>query len=232
MTDQPEPAVASKPADDSGRLRTAFAFLIALISITGALVTWRAEVAGSEAGRADREGTIVAVTAEGDRQQAEAQARAEGRAAQRAYEAYAASQIYKKVRDAADTQSAYGAAERKFLQEDGVAVKLTDGYFVLDFVKHNAFGYPTAPAYDVDRRTTDLLAQGQSETDSQRFFDEADHLESTRSDLFAIDVALVVALALIAIAQVTRRRRTALMWAAPGLVLFLAATALFAAVEA
>ncbi|MDQ1697804.1 MAG: hypothetical protein QOJ03_3157, partial [Frankiaceae bacterium] len=124
------------------------------------------------------------------------------------------------------------AADRKYLQEDDVALKLTDGYFVLDFVKHNEFGYPTDPAYDVDRRVDDLLAQGQTETDSARFFAEADQMETSRSKLFAIDVGLVVALALIAIGQVTRRRRNALMWAAPGLVLFVAATVLFVAVEA
>lgn len=229
MTDGPVPGEQDA---ESGLLRTALAVLIALISVTGALVTWRAEVAGSEAGRADREGTIVAVTAEGARQQAEAQARAEGRAAQRAYEAHAASLIDKQVRDTATSVAAFDEANRRFLQDDGVALKLTDGYFVLDFVKHDSSGYVTDPGYDVNGRVADLLAQGQTETDSGRYFAEADRLESSRSKLFALDVALVVALALVAIGQVTRRRRMALGWAAPGLLLFLTATVLFAAVEA
>lgn len=216
---------------ESNRLRTVLAILIALISITGALVTWRAEVAGSEAGRADREGTIVAVSAEGARQQAEAQARAEARAAQRAYETNSAGNIYQTVRDNADSTGEYDAANRKYLQENGVAIKLTDGYFVLDFVEHDDFGYVTNPEYDVDGRVADILAQQQTETDSERFFEEADAMESRRGDLYALDVMLVLALALIAVGQLTRRRQTAIAWAVPGTALFLVATALFIVVE-
>jgi hypothetical protein len=216
---------------ESNRLRTALAVLIALISITGALVTWRAEVAGSEAGREDREGTIVAVTAQGARQQADAQARAEARAAQRAYEANAAGNIFQRVRDNANSVGEYDSANRRFIQENGVAIKLTDGYFVLDFVEHDEFGYVTNPEYDVEGRVADLLAQRQTETDSERFFEEADEMESRRGQLYALDVALVLALALIAIGQVTRRRKVALAWAMPGAALFVVAAALFVVVE-
>ena len=226
-----EQVEADEHASESGLLRTVLAVLIALISITGALVTWRAEVAGSEAGRADREGTIVAVTAQGARQQAEAQARAEARAAQRAYEANSAGNIAQKVRDNAQSVGEYDAANRRFLQENGVAIKLTDGYFILDFVQHDEFGYVTNPEYDVQGRVADLLAQRQTETDSKRYFEEADDMEGQRSNLYALDVALVLALALIAIGQVTRRRNAAIAWAAPGTVLFLTAAVLFVVVE-
>lgn len=212
-------------------VRTALAFLIALISITGALVTWRAEVSGSEAGKADREGTIVAVNAESARQQAVAQARAEARAAQRSYEAWSASQLYDKEMKSA-SGAAYIDALKHYRQENALAIKLTDGYFVLDFTTHDNDGYVTAPGYDIEGRVGDLLAQQSEGNESpERFFAEATDLENRESHLYELDVALVVALALVAVGQLAATRRRALSWAAPGALIYVAATALFIAVE-
>lgn len=214
------------------RFRTVLAVLIALISVMGAITTWRAEVAGSEAGQDNSQGQIVAATAAGLRQQQLAEALSEAHAAQRSYE----DQKNFTLREQEANQASADVAEqlRFEAQEDNsVALKLLDlGFWSPDYVAHSTVELPTSVQYDVERRVNDLMREQEVDTDSQRWYDSANEELTTRNQLYGVDLLLVVALALVAIAQIVRRRRTAYAWALPGGSLFLAGLVLFALVEA
>ncbi len=227
-----EPQAAHhQPSSD--RFRVVLAILIALISVMGAITTWRAEVAGSDAGEANSEGEVVAATAAGQRQQYLATALSQAHAAQRSYEDEKQFTFNENEAKLA-TSTAVSTQLRLLAQEDNdVALKLLDlGYWTPDYVPHSTAQLPTSVDYDINRQVDDLMRENEVDTDSQRWYDEATAALTTRNQLYGVDLLLVLALALMALAQIVRRRRTAMIWAAPGGVLFVAALILFTVIEA
>jgi hypothetical protein len=214
------------------RFRTVLAILIAFVSVMGAITTWRAEVSGSEAGQANSEGQIVEATAAGELQQFLAEAQAQAHAAQVSYEDQ---RLYTIDERQAATASPAVAAQLRLeaIEDNAVALKLLDlRFWTVDYVAHNATQLPTSVTYDVNRQVSDLMRENEVDTNSQRWYDDANADLNTRNQLYGLDLLLVMSLALMAIAQIVRRRRSAWLWAAPGGALLVAALALFIVVEA
>ena len=64
----------------------------------------------------------------------------------------------------------------------------------------------TAPAYDVARRTADLVSESRMPADSAFWFAQADKEQRKRRYLLLLDIALVIGLSCATAAQFTRRR--------------------------
>lgn len=232
MSQDPPAEVGAQPAPHpehpaaahgGGRMKLAIAVLIAAISIVAALTTWRAEVAGSSASEANRNGGTNALSFEGATVTFLAQAQGEQQ------------KLLHYLDVAAATKEL--AAQAAGATDPAVKADLTRRLQVEQrVVEDDQFTYPAeyvtaTGTFDVDRRVTDLLRQNRVEDESAKEFRAADGLQKHRRTLVRLDILLVGALALCTLAQVSRRRRFTQLFFGAGAATFAVATLLFAAVE-
>lgn len=216
-TDAPNPARLE-------RLKIACALTIAVISVLGAVVAWRASAAGSRSGDAERDGLVAAASEAGRHTAADATARRDELAYRRWARHRAAAQAKLDQLEALPPGSAVAETVR---HDAEVELKLTQAfrqYLEADY--QQAHG-----TYDLAKRTQDELAAAQQKAaDPTDLFDEADDQESQQHRLIGIELLLILSLALVTMAQVAEGERRTLAWALPGWLGSLAGCVLFVAV--
>ena len=239
--------VVEREIEHESPLKLAIALLIAAVSVVGALVTFRAEIAGSAAAGFDRQGRAIAVAATSLKATSETQAEAEARIYLRfaAYR-YRAQDLRKQV--AAASPDIATRLARDVAVEEDLARSLCTG-FNAEYVRGGS-GLPgtgvacfnsvttdfTEGTYDVQKRAADrttaaVITNADNEVDSGRYFRLSDARSSHADFLLRLDLVLLVALVLFTFAQMARRRRRAIVLLVTGLAVFVATTALFVAVE-
>jgi hypothetical protein len=177
--------------------------LIVFISCAGGILASQAESAGSAAARHNREGVVAALRFHGEVEQAELQARRE----QRTFLAYVAASLRSEAQASlgADPVAKLDAeAERRF------AARLEQA-FPEEYRKQPARGGLAAATFDVERRTTDLVAERQARNDSEHFFALAAEKKGRRDALLYAGLVLLLALASVAVGQLTERRPYAML---------------------
>jgi len=209
----PAPTAAPPTPEDQERATwrgTAIAVLIALIAITGTLVAWRAEVAGSGAADAERDGLAVAVTAQGARLQAEVSAREEERLFRRYAAARTAEDELRAQAEAAGSEVVRADLARQADIERALAAHFYQ-QFVPDYVVPGIQADLAEQRYDVAARAADSVRQDQVDTDADRRFRSADRLDAHRRTLVELGLVLIAALVFATLAQLSRGRRSLLL---------------------
>jgi hypothetical protein len=185
--------------------------LSALITCTGAIVGWQADLAGSAAADYDRQGVVEAVRFQGEAQRAETDARTE----ERTFAAYAAARVAQR---ASRAQAPYDeAAAVEALAQRRLADRLARG-FAAGFVRQGT--RDAGATFDTRARAAELLREREVRDDSARLFARGDAEKERRQSLLAVAGVLVLGLAATAFAQLSTVRHHAVAGAAAGLLAF------------
>ena len=179
--------------------------LIGVVSVTGALVTWRAAILGEQATDKDRQ--VVAETALQER--SEANAELQLRSEIEAFARYRADMVLaqeldtdaQELRDRAleeRAQAAEDEAEERRLVADTLSLNTLD----LQYVEFDDAGVPVS--FDEDRRRDDLrrLDQEASQVNPGQTAEEADRLRNRSQRFVGWIVVFVAAIVLLTIAQI------------------------------
>jgi len=212
VVEQPEPAAPEKPAvlEKEGCLsrhfETVIAICIAIVTVTGAFVAWRASTAGGSAADAERQGILSAVSRE--RVQTDHRTRLYNDL--RIFTDYIQNQdIASLLKQDAQKLGEMGQTERaeSLLREADVHEDLADSaYGFLDYPQYvrednmgrktyDAEGYLQA-SLAIETRTQDLNPDDD--------FREADRLHLLKQWLVGIVIVLAVALLFLTLAQITQ----------------------------
>ncbi|HWG74544.1 MAG TPA: hypothetical protein VG184_10885 [Acidimicrobiales bacterium] len=218
-----EQAAAPDHTDRHKRLHLTIALSIAVVSVLGALVSWRAEVHASAASELDQ--NAVAATINATNQAAQAQTLAAS--AQSEYERYA------RLGDEAARLDPRGCGETHASSISGVEADVACSVQVV-FSEYNDPGYINANGtFNVEKYAADVVAADRYGVDAnpahyQKAAAQDRNLEDT---LLYLSIGLVVALALFTLGRLAKERRRILALAVPGWLALGGALALFAAME-
>lgn len=225
------PARKSQQSEHAARnrLRGYSALLITLIAAMGAIVTWRAEVAATKAAELTQRGVVIEINLGAEQSQDRAQAVGEAADVTR-------------VQQLLDERNLLGE-ELSLATAGPVKVQLkTDysvAYWVAEWQLRNDWpdnfylsNAPTAPNYNIARRTADLVAESRIPTNSTAFFAQASNQQNIRRNLLLQDIGLVIGLACATVAhQLTRRGRLQRFCAAAGTAILALGLAAFLVLE-
>jgi osmotically-inducible protein OsmY len=214
----------------ANRFKSVIAVLIGLVSLTGAVATWRAASLGSLAADTDRRSIIESVQVEKSRAAAEAQLRAEEQYFAR-YRANVVSDEGLKSDANASRQAGNEAQARDLLDQaqvfEELAKNLSQLTFNTDYITTDPKGNQV---FDEVRRRRDLLRNDTeaSRLDPDQTVAEADRLHARSQRMVKWIVAFVGIIVLLTIAQLSRPRVRPLLasvstglWLAITLVAFL-----------
>jgi hypothetical protein len=208
----PEPPVAPPPADDHekhehGRLALFLALSIAVVSVLGAVVGWRAEVHASSASRYEQDAVAASITATQLHSDAEAQASA----AQSNYE------HYRRLGDEADRLVADPCPvdnPTTLIELDAEAAcamqAVFAGYDDPAYVKNGAF--------DVSKYAADVqkVASYEADADPETYEALAEQERHHEDNMLYLSLGLVLALALLTLARLGKATASRLVLAVPG----------------
>jgi hypothetical protein len=219
-----------EPRDNShGRLREYSAVLIALIATLGAIATWRAEVAATNAAELTQQGIVIAINLGAEQTQDRAQAMGEAADVAR-------------VQQLLDERNAFseelsvtppGPANTQLETEYDIAAWVAEWQLRNDWPdNYYLSSAQSAPTYDITQRTSDLVADSGIPTDSATLFARASGEQDRRRELLLLDIGLVIGLACATVAhQLARRSRLQLFCVAAGTAIFTLGLIVFWIVE-
>lgn len=206
---------------ENNRLSTLVALLIAVVSVVGAVVTWRASVAGDGAGDADVAGIRATINL----------TETNALAAVKGYSDYASFIDYYKYRET----GLYLEAEIEELPEDtpeeetaALNKELADTY---DLTTAASLAFPNDylnrdGTYALARQTGEFVANAAREKDinPQPSFDEADAMRSHTDRLLIALSVLVIALVFYTLIEATDSKMLKYLLLLAGTVIFIAGT--------
>lgn len=200
--------VTARPTHEHGRVSGLIAVTIALVSVLGAIVGWRAETHASRAGRYEQDAVATAITA--------AQVHSDaGTVAARAASEY---DHYARLGREADVLRAdacnRGLSARDIAALDAGALCSTQA----EFAGYANQGYVSGGRFELQRYTADVVAAETltNDIDARRFIDEADTQHGDEHTMLWLSLLLVVALVWLTIARLQRRTASQLVLAVPG----------------
>jgi hypothetical protein len=201
--------------------------LIGVVSVTGAVVTWRAALLGEQATDKDRQAVAETALQERNEANAELQLRSEADAFAR----YRAGLVIAQQLDGeAETLRGQGLeAEAQAAEADAdvqreVADTLALNTFSTNYVEFDEAGIPVS--FDRDRRRADLLRFDQEavRVDPEQTVDDADELRDRSQRLVGWIVVFVAAAVILTIAQIVTRKALRPPLIGLGVVVYLVAT--------
>jgi hypothetical protein len=209
-------------AHEANRLALIIALSIAVVSVLGAIVGWRAETHASLASRYDQDAVAATIAGAQDKSRADSQARA----AQSNYTHY---------------QRLGEEAER--LQGSPCPVTDSSSVTSLDaqaacsmqqvFAGYNDPAYVKDGRFDLARYSTDVqkVLAYNSDSDAGRYEVLAEDQRSHEDNLLGLSVGLVLALALLTMARLNKTVVTRLVLAIPGWLALVGGAGLLAVLE-
>jgi hypothetical protein len=223
---QPQPPAARRRLD----LKLVIAVLIGLVSVTGAVVAWRAAQLGEFATDKDRQAIAETVVQEQNAADNEVTVQdARGRVAAHAAAVVAAEQLEAEAAETGDPEDALDAAEEaaeqraiaeRYLQSGPTNLLLAD-YVVTD---------PESGRVTLDegRLRADLraLSDAQSQVDPSQTVREANRLRDESQHFDGWLVPMVFAVFLLTIAQISRTQLPRVAFAGVAMVVWIASTVL------
>jgi hypothetical protein len=226
-TGQPDPEGGGESAHaPRDRLRNYSVVLITFIAALGAIITWRAEVAATAVAELTQRGVVTRINLAAEQTQDRAQAVGEENDVLRVQDLLDQRDLLQKE------LQLQGPADAQLQTEYNVAADVADWELRNDWTEnYYLFNAKTAPTYDVARRTSDLVAESRTPTDSAVFFARADREQNKRRNLLLLDIGLVIGLSCATVAQLARRRYLQAFCAAGGTAIFTLAIIAFAVIE-
>jgi hypothetical protein len=232
---QPVPAAAEPPAhaiphaghDDSHehtRLALIIALTIAVVSVLGAVVGWRAEVHAGRASRYDQDAVAASITAAQLRSEAEA-------AAGKAYSQYA---HYQRLGNEANeiTPGACAITNRtNIIDLDAGAVCSTQ----IQFSGYNSTGYvDNQGRFDLEKYAKDVQAGNATQNDLEPdvYQEQAEQERHHEDTMLYLSLFLVLALALLTLARLGKSTASRLILAVPGWLCLIGGTLVLVIAEA
>lgn len=193
---------------DQTRLSTVIAVSIALVSVLGAIVGWRAELHGSRAGRYEQDGVATAISA------AQVRSHAGTVAAQ------AASQYEHFVRLGRDADQLQRNACNSDISPTDIS-SLDAGALCstqVEFSGYSNDGYVTDGRFDLAKYTDDVAAAESitQDVDSESYISLADEQHAAEHRMLWLSLLLALALVWLTVARFQRRRGGQLALAVPG----------------
>jgi hypothetical protein len=212
-------ADASAAHHDAGRLPTLIAVSIALVSVLGAVVGWRAEVHGSRASRYEQDAVAASITAAQVRSHAE----------QLAAQAQSQQEHFDRLGREADQLSA-NACNRSIKASD--ILSLDAGALCstqVEFSGYNSQGYIRNGTFDASKYTADVVAaeSAQNDINPDRYLALADDQHGAEHRMLWLSLFLVLVLAFLTLARVRKSRGGQLLLAVPGWICLAAGVVLF-----
>lgn len=199
-----------------GRLKGFSVVLITMIAALGAIVTWRAEVAASTAAEFSQRGVVVSINLAAERAKDRAIALNEETEVMRV-------QQLLDERDVLGDQMTLalaGPAQDQLTTEYHIQFWVAEWRLRNSWTANFYLQSATTPAYNVERRTADLISESRIPADSASSFARADSEQRKRRYLLLLDIALVLGLSCATVAQLTRHR-VQIFCAASGTAVFI-----------
>lgn len=229
----PPPAAVAGPAGGSSRpgwldIKSVIAILIGVVSVTGAVVTWRAAILAEFATDKDRQAVAETVL----RQRSVASAEIVLEAENRAFARYRADLVSADRLEEEATQLEDEGDDERALQARNaasvhrrVAEELSLVRDFGDYVNVDDAGNPVS--LDLDRRRDDLLRQDgeASQVDPEQTIVQGNEFRTKSQRLVAWIVVFVGAVVLLTIAQLLKNRVLRVGFAGAAVVVYLVATA-------
>jgi hypothetical protein len=193
---------------DAGRLATLIAVSIALVSVLGAVVGWRAEVHASRASRYEQDAVATAITA------AQVRSHAEQLAAQ------AESQQAHFERLGRDADELYANACARSIDPTNI-LSLDAGALCstqVEFSGYDSQGYVHNGTFDIAKYTRDVVAAESTQNDiyPQHYLALAKDQHSAEHRMLWLSLFLVLVLAFLTLARLRKSRRGQFLLAVPG----------------
>jgi hypothetical protein len=215
-SEQPEaePGPKGEESDPArpDRLRSYSVVLITLIAALGAIITWQAEVAATSAAELTQRGIVVAINLAAQQNQDRAQAMGEAADVMRVQQLLDERNMLQKQL----VLTPSGHAKALLNTEYSVAYYVAEWQLRNDWQDNSYIGDASAPVYNIGRRTSELVAESRTPTDSGAFFAGANREQHKRRDLLLLDVGLIIGLSCATVAHLLRRGRLQTFCAAAG----------------
>jgi hypothetical protein len=214
---------AGASGHDQTRMSTLIAVSIALVSVLGAIVGWRAELHGSRAGRYEQDAVATAITA------AQVRSHAGTVAAQ------AASQYEHFVRLGRDADQLQANACNSSISPTDIS-SLDAGALCstqVEFSGYSNGGYVTNGRFDLGKYSADVVAADSitKDIDSKKYLAQAEDQHAAEHRMLWLSLLLALALVWLTVARLQRRRVTQLALAVPGWLCLTAGIVLLVAAE-
>jgi hypothetical protein len=208
-------------------VRLVIAVLIGLVSVTGAVMTWRSSKLGEKATDKDRQAVAETVLQEQSNANIETQVRNEAHAFEQYKEDLNNAQLLKQEGDSLENQSFFIEADQardqaRELQQ--AAATLADNTFSLDYVQtDDTSKLPTA--FLIDKRRADLRRADEqaAQLHPDQTVQQAQDLRSRSQRLEAWTILLVLSVVLLTIATIIRSDRARIWIASSAVIIFLVA---------
>ena len=169
---------AEKPEQAAGeRLKGFSVVLITLLAALGAIVTWRAEVAASTAAGLTQRGVVVLINLAAERAKDQAIALSEEADVMRVQQLLDERDLLNDQLSMVTPGAAQDQLTTQYKVQFWVAEWRLRNAWAANFYLQNA---ATAPAYDVARRTADLVSESRMPADSAFWFAQADKQQRKR----------------------------------------------------
>jgi hypothetical protein len=221
---QHRPAGGAATHSDAGRLPTLIAVSIALVSVLGAVVGWRAEVHGSRASRYEQDAVAASITAAQVRSHAE-QIAAQAQSQQEHFE-----RLGREANQLSANACSRSINSSDILSLDAGALCSTQ----VEFSGYNSQGYVHNGTFDVGKYTADVVAAESTQNDinPERYLALADDQHGAEHHMLWLSLFLVLVLAFFTLARLRKSRRGQLLLGVPGWICLTAGVVLFAVLGA
>lgn len=232
MKEQPEPAVPEREGCLSRHFETMVAILIAIVTVSGAFVAWRASTVGGGAAEADRQGILSTIA----RERVQTANRTYLYSDLRIFTEYVQNQVMASLLN----QNVQELTEMGQSEQVESLLREAEAY---EELADSAYGFLDYPQYvqedNAGRKTYDTEGYMQAslaiETRTQDLnpaddFQKADHLHLQEQRLVGIVIVLAIALLFLTLAQITQRFLR-YIFVTIGLCAFLAAATIGAIIE-
>lgn len=229
------PAATAPPASTVPRrpaflrpenLKLVVAVLIGAVSVTVAVLTFRAAILAERATDKDRQAVAEAVL----EQQTEANAETQLQDERSRFATFAATTVEADVLEvqAAELRAAGDDEGAAAVEDDAVEARQSAEQqdLLVGFAAYTSTDADGHPTFDVERRRADLERQGvsQNQVDSRQTVADGRDLRQQSQRLVGWVVPLVLAVVLLTLAQISRRQRPRLLLAGTAVVVWVAAT--------
>ncbi len=208
-------------------IRLVIAVLIGLVSVTGAVMTWRSSKLGENATDKDRQAVAETVLQEQSNANIETQVRNEAQAFEQYKEDLNNAQLLKQEGDSLEGQSFFIEADQARDQArelEQAAATLADNTFSLDYVQtDDTTKLPTA--FLIDKRRVDLRRADEqaAQVHPDQTAQQARDLRSRSQRLEGWTILLVLSVVLLTIATISRSDRARIWIASSAVIIFVVA---------
>jgi hypothetical protein len=208
-------------------VKLVIAVLIGLVSVTGAVMTWRSSKLGENATDKDRQAVAESVLQEQSNANIETQVRNEAQAFEQYKEDLNNAQLLKAEGDSLENQSFFIEADQARDQArelEQAAGTLADNTFSLDYVKtDDTTKLPTA--FLIEKRRADLRRADEqaSQVHPDQTAQQARDLRSRSQRLEGWTILLVLSVVLLTVATIIRSDRARIWIASSAVIIFVVA---------